>query len=129
MSSVVLDTNAFLRFLLNDIPSQTDEVVKLFTKAKSKEVEIFIPQIVIFEIEFALDKYYKLTKDQVIQKLESLLVTPYLKFQDKDIFQDALQLFSAQNLDFVDCFITSMAQSRSAALFTFDKSLQKLTKS
>ena len=128
MNFVVLDTNAFLRFLLNDVPSQADEVVKLFTKARSKETEVFIPQIVLFEIEFALDKYYKLTKDQVIKKLESLLVTPYLKVQDKGVFQDALQLFSTQNLDFVDCFIECMAQNRSASLFTFDKNLQKLTK-
>src|SRR5258708_9135396 len=105
MDSIILDTNAFLRFLLSDIPEQANEVNHLFIKAKAKGLEIFIPQIVLFEIQFALDKYYKFPKNEVIDKLGVLLSTPYLKIQDVDIFQEAIVLFSDNNINFVNCFL------------------------
>lgn len=126
MKSLILDTNAFLRFLLNDIPGQANEVGKLFIRAKAKEIEITIPQIVIFEIEFALDKYYKFPKGEVINKLGVLLATPYLKIQDADIFQEALTIFKSRNIDFVDCFLVSNAKVKNLSLFTFDEDLKKL---
>ncbi len=126
MDSLILDTNAFLRFLLNDIPRQAEAVSKLLIKARSKELEIFIPQIVIFEIEFALDKYYKFPKNEVIDKLGVLLATPYLKIQDVDIFKEAIALFDNKNIDFVDCFLECSAKQKNSTLFTFDKKLKKL---
>ncbi len=126
MDKLILDTNGFLRFLLNDIPKQTEEVNKLLIKAKAKKIEIFVPQIIVFEIEFALDKYYKFPKTEITDKLRVLFATPYLKIQDKEIFQEALQLFKDKNIDFVDCFLVSNANSKNASLFTFDKNLQKL---
>ncbi len=124
MDKLILDTNGFLRFLLNDISKQSEEVSKLLVKAKAKKIEIFVPQIVIFEIEFALDKYYKFSKPEIVDKLGVILVTPYLKIQDGDIFQQALELFSNKNIDFVDCFLLCDSKLKEAFLFTFDKSLQ-----
>jgi predicted nucleic-acid-binding protein len=126
MDKLILDTNGFLRFLLNDIPKQSEEVSKLLTKAKSKKIEIFVPQIVIFEIEFALDKYYKFPKIEIIDKLSVLLSTSYLKIQDVNVFQETLILFSDKNVDFVDCFLMCYAKSKNTTLFTFDKNLKKL---
>lgn len=126
MKSVVLDTNAFLRFLLNDVPAQAAEVSNLFNRAKAKQVKVFIPQIVLFEIHFALDKYYKLSKDEVIQKLGTLLATQYLKIQDKEVFKQTLEIYKLKNLDFVDCFIKAMSKETDSRLFTFDKNLKKL---
>ncbi len=126
MDKLILDTNGFLRFLLNDIPEQSEKVSKLLIKAKAKKTEIFIPQIIIFEIEFALDKYYKFPKAEIVDKLGVLLATQYLKIQDVNIFQEALRLFNDKNVDFVDCFLLCDAKSKNATLFTFDKNLKKL---
>ena len=128
MKSQLLNTNAFLRFLLNDVPKQAIEVNKLFVKAKAKELEIFVPQIVIFEIEFALDKFYKFPKADVVDKLGVLLVTPYLKIQDAVIFQEALALFNTRNIDFVDCFLLCQAKVNNFSIFSFDEDLLKLMK-
>lgn len=126
MKSLVFDTNPFLRFLLNDIPEQTEEVNKLFIKAKAKELKIFVPQIVIFEIEFALRKYYKFPKDEVIDKLRIIVTTPYLNIQDIQIFHEAMPLFSSKNIDFVDCFLLCIAKSKNSKILTFDEDLKKM---
>jgi predicted nucleic-acid-binding protein len=128
MKSQLLDTNAFLRFLLNDVPEQATQVNKLFVKAKSKEIEIFVPQIVIFEIEFALDKFYKFPKTEVVDRLGVLLLTPYIKIQDAGIFHEALALFNTRNIDFVDCFLLCQAKANNFSIFSFDRDLRKLMK-
>lgn len=128
MRSLVLDTNAFLRFLLNDISDQSNQVTELFKAAKANDLKIYVPQIVIFEITFALEKYYKFPKNQIVDKLGVLLTTPYLQIQDVKVFQEALILFNYKSVDFVDCFLTCFAQSKGTKLFTFDKNLQNLAK-
>src|SRR3990167_4755870 len=126
MKSLVFDTNPFLRFLLNDIPEQTEQVTQLLIKAKTKEINIFVSQIVIFEIEFALRKYYKFPKNEVIEKLRTILTTPYLKVQDIEIFQEAIPLYFIKNIDFVDCFLLINAKRKNSKIFTFDEGLKKM---
>ncbi len=128
MKSLVLDTNAFLRYLLNDVPDQANQVAELFKAAKTNELKIYAPQIIIFEIAFALDKYYKFPKNKIVDKLGVLLTTPYLQIQDVRVLQDALILFNSKSLDFVDCFLNCFAQNKDAKLFTFDKNLHNLAK-
>jgi len=128
MTTWLFDTNPILRFLLNDIPAQSNKTRELMAKARAGDTEIVVDQIVVFEVEFALRKYYKLSKAEVIDTLGSLMVTPYLKIQDADIFSETLAMFSAASLSFVDCFLICHAKSHNFSLFTFDKDLQKLLK-
>ena len=126
MKPVILDTNVFLRFLLDDIPNQTKEATEILSKAKSKRLKIFVPQIIIFEILFALDKYYKFPKTEVGEKVGTLLATSYLDVEDRTIFQEALEIYKSKNIDFVDCFLICKASKNNSTLFTFDKDLSKL---
>lgn len=126
MKKVIADTNAFLRFLLNDVPSQKNKFEELLKLAKNSKITLIIPQILIFELDFILDKYYNFSKEEIVDKLWSIIGTPYLKVQDSDIFQDALLLYSKSNFSLVDCFLYSDVKKERAELFTFDKNLQKL---
>lgn len=126
MESLILDTNSLLRFLLNDIPSQAQQTTELLSKAKAKKVKVYIPQIIIFEIFFALDKYYKFLKTEVVDKIAALLSTKYLEIEDRLIFQDALELYKDKKIDFVDCFLICKAKDAGYSLFTFDIQLKKL---
>lgn len=126
MESLIPDANVFLRFLLDDIPSQTKEATRVLIKAKSKRLKIYVPQIIIFEILFALDKYYKFPKTEVIEKVGTLLATSYLDIEDRTVFQEALEVYKSKNIDFVDCFLICQAKENNSTLFTFDKNLSKL---
>lgn len=55
MKHYVVDTNAFLRFLEGDIPTQKREVEILLEQANKGEVKLFVPQIVIFKLHFIID--------------------------------------------------------------------------
>lgn len=125
MEKVVADANVFLRFLLNDVPEQANETAELLKRAKSGKIRIHVPQIVIFEIFFALDKFYKFPKQQIVDKVGTILSSPFLEVQNTEIFQTALLFYNEKNLDFVDCFLLCFCKDSGMKLFTFDKNLQK----
>lgn len=126
MKPVVIDTNALLRLLLNDIPKQADRVENLIHQAKKEKIRIIVPQIVLFEIDFILRKYYDFEKQEVIDKLKSLLSASYFVVESRNIFQNALNLYTENNISFSDCFLVSKAEAEKANLFTFDQKLKKL---
>lgn len=126
MKSIFVDANAFLRLLLNDIPKQKKEFEKLLNQAKNEKVKLIVPQIVIFEINFILQKYYKFPKEEIIDQLQTIVETPYLKIQDSGALRDAIKLYSINNLSLADCFLICKVRESNATLFTFDKDLNKL---
>ena len=71
MKIYYVDTNVFLRFLLNDIPAQYAIVEELFNKAKNEKVKLVVPQIIIFEIQFVLATLYHLSKPEIIENIQS----------------------------------------------------------
>lgn len=129
MTKFVLDANAFLRLFLNDIPSQADKVEKLIKQAKENKVTLLIPQIIIFEITFVLEKYYHFSRSEIIEKLKSLLGSSYLKIQNRSIFKRSLELFMIRNISLADCFLICFAEQKEAGVFTFDRKLKANRKS
>ena len=126
MKLVVADTNAFLRFLLDDIPEQVKKFEKILKQAQKSEITLVVPQIIIFELNFILSKYYLFEKQNVIEKLQSIIKTPYFKIQDIEIFREAMNLYSKSEVSLADCFIYYCSQAWKADLFTFDKNLEKI---
>jgi predicted nucleic-acid-binding protein len=127
MKRYIIDTNGYLRLLLNDIPEQADKVEELLTQVKNGKVLIFLPQIVVFEIVFILEKYYCLSKDEVLNKVESLVSVGYVEVESKEIFLESISLYRDNNISFVDCFLFVLANQRHADIFTFDKKLEKMS--
>lgn len=122
----IVDANAFLRFLLNDIPAQKEEFEKILNRAKKSEIKLIVPQIVIFEINFILQKYYGFDKEDIVDKLQTIVETPYLQVVDADIFREVFKLYLESNSSLVDCFIVCFAKKSNVQIFSFDKDLLKL---
>ncbi len=125
MKKLVLDTNVFLRFLLNDIPSQAERAEKIFQAARNKKNKLLVPQIVIFEIIFALEKYYGFPKKEVLNKVKVILAMEFLSIEDKNVFEDAVVLYDQKNISFPDSFLISFTKQNNADIFSFDKEMKK----
>jgi len=128
LKTVIIDTNIFLRFILNDIPKDAEKAEVLFEKAKKKTLKIIVPQIVIFEIHFTLDKYYQFEKEKVVGVLANLVSSEYLDVQDGVTFLSAIVIFRDKNISFVDSFLIALSKKYSAELITYDKKLKKSDK-
>ena len=124
MRTIIIDTNSILRFLLDDIPEQNAEVQKLFRQAKKTNLEIIVSEIVIFEINFILEKYYRFRKEEIIEKLGIIVSSNYLNIESRELFISALKLYRKNNISLVDCFLLVKAEIENAELFTFDDKMK-----
>ena len=66
---IFIDTNYFLRLLLQDDDNQHKKAEKLFLEAAEGKVLVFTSIIVIFEIYWVLKSHYKKTNRQIYEFL------------------------------------------------------------
>ncbi|MBI3384711.1 PIN domain-containing protein [Candidatus Gottesmanbacteria bacterium] len=123
------DTNIFLRFILPENTRQKSQAEKYFIGARKKEIVIVVCQIVIFEICFALEKYYELPRLEVYHHLKTLVSVPYFEVEERENLLEALDIYQLENIDLVDAFLFCQAVSRNAEILSFDKDFKKLTSS
>jgi len=115
-NKVILDTNAILRYILDDMPEQADIVEKTIA-----EREIIILPEVIAEVVYILTKYYNIERKESIENIIDFLD----EINEKNVFlRLALKTFSETNIDFVDSIL--YAYSKQYDIFSFDKKLNEL---
>lgn len=125
-----LDPNNFVRFIIEDVPSQVEEVEKVLRKGASKQLNLVIATYTITELNLVLKHKYELDKHNRLQALQSILKLPlnFTDKQDKEVAYLALQYFEKYNLDLEDCLNLAYAKTRDWELFTFDTELKKISK-
>ncbi len=111
----LLDANAVLRHLLDDIPEQADRT------AQAVEAGAEVTPEVIAECVYVLKGVYDLSKAELAQALVAFLHE--VACERKPIIIDALESFANTNLDFVDCILLSMNKLTDQPVLTFDKKL------
>lgn len=120
---IIIDANIILRYLLND----TEE---LATKATDiiENNKVLIPNEVIAEVVYVLEKVYKVKNDDISRILKELFQYDNLKVDDLEVIETALELYGRRRFDFVDTLLYAYNRVRSYEVCTFDKRLSKLLK-
>ncbi len=117
-----VDTNIFIRFLTNDIPQKADACEKIFKKAIEKKESLFTTDLVIAEIVWVLESFYKLGKKDIRGKLEKILNTPNLTCPNKDLILLALTLYAKENIDFIDAYnALILKEAGISEVYSYDK--------
>lgn len=99
-----VDTNIFLRFLINDDPRKTDACEALFKRVVSGEEPLFTTDMVIAEIIWVLESYYEIDKKSIREMVEKILNTDNLLCPGKEIIISALAAYEEKNIDFIDAY-------------------------
>jgi len=121
-----VDTNYFLRYLLQDEQKQYQTAKEMFLAGSKGKEKLMSSTIVFFEIYWVLRSYYSVPKKKLLQTLGSILRMQFVRFSDRDILEKTIKLFDETNLSLEDCYNLSYAKVHGAREFkTFD---QKLTK-
>ena len=119
---VVIDTNLLVRYLTDDEPQKAEAVDVLLNGAGKGEIKILIPSVVIAELVWVLESFYKMTADDITELVEAILNTPGVDTQDRSIIKAALKLYRSKKIDLVDAWIIEFARARGAKrIYTFDK--------
>lgn len=104
MASLFVDTNVFLRFLTNDDPAKAKRAETLFRDAVRGKISLATSLLVIAEIIWTLESFYKLDKPDIAAKVEKILNTPNLDCPEAPLIFMALDLYVHENIDFVDAY-------------------------
>jgi predicted nucleic-acid-binding protein len=117
----IVDANLILRYLLQDI-------VQLLNEARDKieNHNIFIPNEVIAEVVYVLEKVYKVERAHIHESLRDLISYNNIRTHDRDILIEALKVYSEIKIDFVDSLLFSYSKIGRHTVFTFDKKLNQL---
>ena len=123
---IFIDTNYFLRYLLDDNKEQAEKVKKLFYAGARGKEKLLTSVIVYFEIYWVLSSYYQKQKAEIVKTLQSLLALEFIHLEERMILNKAIELFSQSNLSLEDCYNLSLAKSKKCSrLATFDQKLKK----
>ena len=120
--SVFVDTNLFLRYLTDDVPEQARAVEELLHRAATGQVHLIANSLVIAEIIWTLESFYRLPRTDIQEKVMAILNTPGLEIPEDDLILQALTNYVDQNIDFIDAYNWAWMQQRELArISTFDR--------
>ena len=122
MRGVLVDTNAWLRYLLRDNDIQYKEMSLLMKKMKKGEVELILANEVVLEICYVLKSFYKIDKEKISKELSNLVLVKGIVANS--IWKAVLPIYSQKNLSLLDILMKCLASSNGWELFTFDKKLK-----
>lgn len=101
---VFADTNLFLRYLTNDVPVQADAVEELLRQAAAHELILVTNSLVIAEIVWTLESFYKLSRPAIQEKVLAILNTPGIQVIDDDLVLQGIAGYVEKNVDFIDAY-------------------------
>ena len=129
MQRVVVDANVFLSTLVHRNDEQRDAAKALLLKAEDGELEVILPQFVVFEIVYVLQSTYRIPASELASMLRDLIALPGVLVIDECPWKRVLEYWPAPLPSLADAAIVAVAGSnRYDAIATFDRKLAKRAK-
>ena len=119
----MVDTNAWLRYLLCDNDIQYEKMSSLMKEMKKGRVELILTNEVVLEICYVLKSFYKIDKEKISKELSNLVLVRGIVADS--IWKVVLPIYSQKNLSLLDILMKCLASSNGWELFTFDKKLKE----
>ncbi len=115
----LLDANAILRFLLQDMEEQFR-----YVRTVIRNKNCYVTLEVLAEVCYVLEGLYQVSREDIIcnfRKLNNDVV-----ILNADVLLRALEIFNkTPKLDFVDCLLYGYKMEKGIDIITFDEKLQK----
>lgn len=124
MKKIFLDTNIWLRFILED-NEQAKDCKELITQIEAGKWRVYASSIVMLEINFVLSSVYKIKRNKVLGDLEAILKTRNLTLIEKTDFQQALKYYRQYGIKLSDCLICAQVPKK-MILVSYDQDFKKL---
>jgi predicted nucleic-acid-binding protein len=127
MKRVYVDANVILRFLTSDPPDLAQQAYVLFSAAERREIVLVLDEIVMAELVWVLDSFYKHPAEEIARTLGELLAQESVAADDKDLLAEALAMFANHHVDFADALVAARMRRREATeVVSFDAHFDRL---
>ncbi|MDP1743597.1 MAG: PIN domain-containing protein [Candidatus Amesbacteria bacterium] len=115
--TVIIDTNIILRYFL-------DNNLVLEKLVKSGRT-LFITFPIIFEVVYVMERFYKIHREQIYEKLMSLITRAEVELEDKMSISTLNKYRAFKSLSIADAYLAELSKYTGYELITFDKKLKK----
>jgi predicted nucleic acid-binding protein len=123
-----LDTNIFLRHLLQDDPLHSPKASAFLKRIEEGEVKVRTADTVIFETVFTLQRSYHKEKAAIRDTFLPLLELPGIVLPNKRRYRKVFSLYVEKNLPFADAYhAVLMEQLNLTEIVTFDTDFDRIT--
>lgn len=121
---MTIDTNLIIRYLTEDDAAKATAVEKLIKRASKDKLEL--PDVIIAEVVWVLLSFYKIGKDEVIEKLEGLLSLENIKINRRVLVQ-TIDIFRRYNLSYTDAYLIAYTLNKSQdKVYSYDERFDKV---
>ena len=110
----LLDTNVLLRYLVGDDPPKSARATALMQRVERAQEIVEVSESVLTETVWA-------SRNEIGQKLTTVLSLPGLRVGGRAILLLALHNFANSGADFVDCILAAESRLRKLRVYTFDE--------
>lgn len=114
----LVDTNILVRLLINDDLKQHTDLLNLL---RTKEIEFFVPSLVIFETYWVLSSRYKIDKDNIVSFMIEFNDANNVFLEESALIYSTLTIFKNTNVDFVDTYLSEKARLVNLPVLTWNK--------
>ncbi len=123
-----IDTNIFLRVLVRENETILKECVAVLELIKNGIIKAFTCNLVLAEIDWVMERIYKISKKEVVKDLKSITKLKNLKFYDDNDALLGIYLYEKHNVKFIDGLIAAnhLIQKNNAIIISYDKDFDKL---
>jgi uncharacterized protein len=122
-----LDTNVFLRHLVADLPTQSSHATGLMIAIEQGEEQVQTSQVVVLEVVFTLQKFYRLSLVEVRDTFLPLIQLPGIRLDQKNLFEPAFDLAIELNIDFQDAFnVVIMRSLHLSEIYSWDRHFNRI---
>lgn len=124
-----VDTNIFLRHLLNDHPEQSPACFRLIQAIEQNQIQAWTTDLVVAELVFVLSskQLYQLSRQTIRDLLLPLIQLPGLKLPRKRLYHRIFELYTSRPIDFIDAYHAARIESQSPPeLYSYDKDFDRV---
>ena len=117
---MIIDANVFLRYILDDSEKQSQIAADIIDNN-----EIHLPNEVLAEIVYVLEKVYKVQRKTIKKIFFDFLDKYKITVSNPELIKQTLNKYSTTKLDFIDCVLFGYSKVENEKIITFDKDLIK----
>lgn len=125
---VYIDANVFIRFFIKDIKSQALQAKKLFAEIESGGKTGVVSILVLQEILWIMEDFYKIKRAIFVEQLVKLLALKQIKIKEinKQELFEILETYRKSSFDLTDIYLVCQAQQDKSKVVSFDKDIKKI---
>ena len=120
-----IDTNVVIRHLTGDPPEMAQCASRFLAAAGAGELRL--ADLVLAEIVYVLESFYKVPRGQVAEYARAIVAFPAIRVDDPAMLLRAIEVYEKDRLDFADAYLVALAErSGLGVVVSFDKAIDRV---